>query len=155
MNQLVAQSLTDDEIDEMVTLAENTFGLLPGNVEASVNYDIIGTITVTSDSELSNDELASSLKTSSADALNIHPRDVAIEIDENGVATYTISSESAEDASDLQTSLRDDVTTDALITSLSTRIPSITDVPHKNFISQIHILALRLMWILLMECMQM
>ena len=71
MNQLVAQSLTDDEIDEMVTLAENTFGLLPGNVEASVNYDIIGTITVTSDSELSNDELASSLKTSIADALNI------------------------------------------------------------------------------------
>ena len=36
MNKLVTSSLTDDEISEIVTEAEDTFGVYPGDIEVEV-----------------------------------------------------------------------------------------------------------------------
>ena len=64
LNKLVASSLTDDEIQDLITSAENSFGVQPGNVNADVSYDITGTITITADdgSSYSTEELADALQ---------------------------------------------------------------------------------------------
>ena len=36
MQKVVTTSLTDDEINDIVTLAEDEFGVFPGNVEAEI-----------------------------------------------------------------------------------------------------------------------
>ena len=57
MNKLVTSSLTDDEITEIVTEAENIFGVYPGDVEVEVTYDIMGAISVETDgSEITEEE---------------------------------------------------------------------------------------------------
>ena len=47
---------------------------------------------------------------------------------ETGVATYTISSASAEDATALQDALQETSTNDAITSGVSTTLPSVTDV---------------------------
>ena len=128
-NKPVTESLSDSDVQEIITLAENTFGVYPGNVEADVSYDITGTIVVSSDDDVSDEELASALQSSIANALSVHESDVEVVIDpETGVATYTISSASAEDATALQDALQETSTNDAITSGVSTTLPSVTDV---------------------------
>ena len=130
MTNPVTESLSDAEIQDIVTLAENTFGVFPGNVEAEISYEISGTISVSTDgSEVSDENLASAIQSSIADALNVHESDVSVSIDpDTGVATYTISSATAEDAQALQDALQSSETNDAISSGVSVEIPSITDV---------------------------
>merc|ERR1719483_84832 len=103
----VTSSLTVEEIDEIISIAEVSFGVLPGNVDADITYDITGSVTLDVSDDVSEEEIVSVLQTSIADALNIHPRDVSVTVDpETGVATYVVTSESAEDALALQESLQ-------------------------------------------------
>ena len=130
MNKLVTSSLTDDEISEIVTEAENTFGVYPGDVEVEVTYDITGSVSIETDgSEVSEEELVSTLQDSIANTLNVHPSDVSVSIDsETGIATYTVSSASAEEALNLQEALQDSTISDAVASTISDEIPGITDV---------------------------
>ena len=135
MSKPVTSSLTEEEIQDLVTLAENTFGVLPGNVEAKVSYDISGTVAIATDgSDVSEDDLISALESSIAEALNIHESDIQILIDpETGVAQYTISSATAEEALVLQNALQSSETNDAISSGVSNQIPSITEVNHLIF----------------------
>ena len=79
LNREVSQSLTDAEIAEIVTLAEDTFGVYPGNVEAEVSYEITGTVNADFDgSDYSEEELIVAVQNSIADALSIHSSDVEV-----------------------------------------------------------------------------
>ena len=104
MTKPVTSTLTDSEIAELVSMAEESFGVYPGTVEAELTYDITGIVTFeTDESELEEEELISALQKSIADTLSIHPSDVMVTIDpESGVATYEINSENVEDAMVLQ-----------------------------------------------------
>lgn len=126
----MTESLSNQEIADLVTLAEETFGVYPGNVEADVQYDISGTIAVTTDkSDYSEEELITSLQEAIASALNVHTSDVVVTFDpDSGLTTYTISSETAEDASALQIALKTDEVNDAIATGVSTQVPAVTDV---------------------------
>ena len=53
LNRIVTESLSDNEISDLVALAEDTFGVNPGNVEAEVSYEITGTVTVATDTDVS------------------------------------------------------------------------------------------------------
>ena len=129
LTKVVTASLTDSEIAEIVSTAEDTFGVYPGNVAAEVTYDITGTIAITADSDVSDEEIISALQTSIADALNVHSSDVEITIDsDTGVATYTINSATAEDAAALQDALQFTSTNDAIATAVSSAIPAVSDV---------------------------
>ena len=134
MNKLVNTSLTSDEINEIVTEAENTFGVYPGDVEAEVAYNITGSISIETDgSDISEEELLSVLQDSIADTLNVHPSDVSVSIDsETGIATYMISSASAEEASNLQERLQDKTIDDAIGSIISDETPEITNVTIKS-----------------------
>ena len=113
----MSQSLTDSEIAEIVTLAEDTFGVYPGNVNADVHYEITGSVKISTDgSDISDEELISALQSSIADALNVHSSDVEVVIDpDTGLATYTVSSATAEAAEDLQKALQTSATNAELL----------------------------------------
>ena len=108
MQQPVITSLTEDEISEIISSAEDVFGVYPGNVVAEVTYNITGTFSLdANEDEVSDEELISALKDSLAETLNIHPSDVEVSIDAvSGSATYTISSNSVDEANALQEALQ-------------------------------------------------
>ena len=61
--------------------------------------------------------------------MNIHSSDVEITIDpETGVATYIVSSESAEDALELQGILQEESTNDAIAENVANSIPELTEL---------------------------
>jgi phenylpyruvate tautomerase PptA (4-oxalocrotonate tautomerase family) len=130
LNKMVSSSLSDEEIATIVTDVENTFGVYPGDVEVEVTYDVMGSVTLVTDgSEIPEEELASTLQQSIASTLNVHPSDVSIVVDsETGVATYTISSPTAEEASNLQEVLQDTETNNAIASVVTEEIPAITGV---------------------------
>lgn len=136
MNQEVMTSLTEEEMNDIIAFAENTFGVNPGNVEAEISYDISGTVLFNVDKEeLTEEETISALQASIANALNIHSNDVEITIDlESGSASYTISSETAEDALELQLILQDESFNHAILDSLSNAIPELVNVPMFFFV---------------------
>ena len=130
MAQQVTSSLTSQELQGFVSIAEETFGVHPGNVETEVSYDISGTVVIdTDDSEIDEEELVSALQSSIADALNLHTSDVLISIDpESGVATYVISSATAEDAAELLEALQEPSANEAINDALTQNIPEISNV---------------------------
>ena len=129
MNKEVVTSLTDEELADMISLAENAFGVFPGSVEAEVTYDITGSVTLTTNDDYSEEEMISALQESIADVLNVHASDVIVEIDpETGIATYTISSATAEEALVLQSVLQEESTNDAISMGVSETIPAVQDV---------------------------
>lgn len=129
MAKKVTESLTDAEVADIITLAESGFGVFPGNVLVDVTYDTTGSIELTLDGEIDEEELISALQNSIADSLNIHASDVEVSIDpDSGVATYTISSSSYDEAAALQASMGEDLTQDAITSALSTAVPEVTGV---------------------------
>ena len=129
MSKPVTSSLTDDEVADIITLAENTFGVYPGNVEAEVSYEITGTVNADFDgSDYSEEELIVAVQNSIADALSIHSSDVEVSIDKTGEIMYTISSATAEDATALQDVLQEQSTSQAITAAVSDVIPAVTKV---------------------------
>lgn len=135
MNKLVTSSMTDDEISEILTETENTFGVYPGDVAVEVSYDVSGTISIATDgSDISDEDLVSALQDSIANSLNVHPSDVSVSVDsETGSMTYTINSASAEDASNLQKLLQDNAINDEISQHISNEIPEVTNVTFTPF----------------------
>ena len=56
MQQPVITSLTEDEIAEIISSAEDVFGVYPGNVVAEVTYDITGTFSLDANEDEVSDE---------------------------------------------------------------------------------------------------
>ena len=129
MTKPVTSTLTDSEIAELVSMAEDSFGVYPGTVEAELTYDITGSVTFETDGELDEEELISALQQSIADTLSVHPSDVTVVIDpESGVATYTIASENVEDAMILQDALQEATTNEAISNAISETVPALRNV---------------------------
>ena len=65
--------------------------------------------------------------------LNIHPSDVNVIIDSaTGVATYTISSASAEDAANLQDELQLPSVSDEISSQVGSALPEISNVTNRS-----------------------
>ena len=125
----VSATLTSEQLDEIIKTTEEAFDIYPGNVEASVTYDISGTIDITTDRDVNNEELIEALKTSIANSLNIHESDVSVSIDpETGIVSYEIRSDSVEAATQLQELLQTQNTNDAISAAVSRSVPGVTNV---------------------------
>lgn len=134
MNAVVTASLSDEAIADIINIAENSFGVNPGNVEAEVVYDISGSIPISIDGEYIEEEIISALQNSMAETLNIHPSDVVVDIDsQTGVAAYVISSHSADDASNLQASLQLPSTREVISSQVAAALPEVSEVNHILF----------------------
>ena len=136
MTQEVSASLTSEEINEFIAVAEDTFGIQPGNARAEFAYEISGTIAIETDgSEIDETELLSALQLSVASTLNVHPSDVEIAVDsESGEVTYTISSATLEEAAVLLEALQDESSNEAIASTLTDVIPEITHVTFYSYV---------------------
>jgi hypothetical protein len=125
----VYSSMPPEEVQDIISIAEQEFGLMPGNVEAEVTYEIYGTLDVTIEGDYDEEELIETLKTALAESLNIHESDVEITIDpETGVISYTISSSTAEDGLELQDSLALVDTTADISERVTAAMPNISSI---------------------------
>lgn len=141
MTKEVTESLNSGDIADIVTQAENSFGVQPGNVQADVTYDITGTVEIDfDDSEYSQEELTNAVQSSIANALGVHTSDIEVSIDsKTGEVTYTISSPTVEDAEVLQEALQTLSTNQEISGAISDAIPAVTKVLivyNLNFINQ-------------------
>lgn len=127
MTNTVTSTMTESEINEIIDAATNAY---QGDVQVDVSYDIVGAIAISTDgSETDDEQLIEALQKSIAEALNVHPSDVEINIDpESGAATYTISSETAEDADSLQETLLSGALNQIVLEDIAEDISSVTDV---------------------------
>ena len=129
LSREVSSTISDEELSELISSAEETFGVQPGNVEAEVTYDVSGTIVLALEEDINEELLTSALQSSIANALNVHVSDVSVTIDpESGNAIYTISSADTLDAIDLQAMLYDPSTRSAIASELANDVPEVTVV---------------------------
>ena len=127
MEKYVTESLTNNEVDDIVKQAEDTFGVQPGNVIPVVKYDISGSVIV--DVSASPDQVESVVQNAVAEALNIHPGDIEVTYDpETGVASYVVTSGTAEDASSLQDIILETVTQEDIVEAVEAVFPESSNV---------------------------
>ena len=129
MNAEVTSSLSEDEILEIVSQVEGAFDVYPGSVVSDISYEIYGSVQLTFDDVYDEETLVENLEESIAEVLGVHASDVGVSFDrDTGIASYTISSETAEDATTLQSILKSSETTDSIATSISSAIPAVDTV---------------------------
>ena len=98
----VTESISDEEISNIQSEVANTYGVDAEDINVEVVYQTTGSIELdVSDTTLTDEELAEAFEEEIASLLGIHEGDVEVTITD-GVATYTITSDSAENAEDLQ-----------------------------------------------------
>ena len=98
LSTTVTESLPTTEVDDIQQQSANAYGVDPEDVTVEVVYQTTGSINVDILDDISIDELEEFMEEELATLLGIHEGSVEITIDENGVATYTITSDSAESA---------------------------------------------------------
>ena len=130
MTTIVTETLSDEDVQYIISLAEDSFGVYPGSVETEIAYEIKGSVSLSYDaSEHSISEIEDSIENSMADSLGIHSGDVDVAFDpESGEFTYVISSTTANGAQALQESLQNADVHLGIEESLGNHIPSLKDV---------------------------
>ena len=98
LSTTVTESLPIAELDNIQQQSADTYGVDPEDVTVEVVYQTTGLIDVEITDDVSIDELEESLEEELATLLGVHEGTVEVTIDENGVVTYTITSDSAESA---------------------------------------------------------
>ena len=78
MSKPSTESLTEDEIANIVSTAENSFGVQPGNFIPTIEYGIRGSFILDYVPEVTSHELESTLQNAIALSLNVHPSRVEV-----------------------------------------------------------------------------
>ena len=97
MSGVVTDELTTAEISSLVSDLAAIYGVSTEDVDLSVGYVASGTLDVVIPADVSEEEALSALQQSLSDVLGVHPKDVVVSIDNDGVVSYQISGETYED----------------------------------------------------------
>ena len=92
LSGIVTEGLSTKLLQEIIANVSNTFELKSKEVDVSVKYVTTGTMTVKNPEELTSDGL-NTLIDSLSSSLNIHPSELELSIDDDGVVTFTIISD--------------------------------------------------------------
>ena len=98
LSTTVTGSIPTAELGDLQQQSADAYGVDPEDVTVEVVYRTTGTIEVDISGDASIDELEESIEEEMATLLGVHEGSVEVTIDENGIATYTITSDSAESA---------------------------------------------------------
>ena len=90
------------EVDQITSDLAEIYGVDVADIETSVDYVASGTIDVTIPPGVSENEAITSLQDSISDVLGVHPKDVVVTIDDNGVVTYSVTGASYAEAEAIQ-----------------------------------------------------
>ena len=128
LTKTIEQSLTTEEVENLIKQAENSYEVNPGDVSADINYVTRGTMKIGMNSD-ENDGTLEDLEQSIIEALSqelgVHEKDINVHIDhETNTVYFELISDSAENSKELKNLLLQP----AITTSLKELIPEVTDV---------------------------
>lgn len=102
LSKTVTQSIPIDDVVNIENEIADTYGVDEDNISIEVVYQTTGSFVLDIEDDLiSNEELEQTLEEEIAILIGVHEGNVKVDI-ENGVATYTITSDTAENAQDIQ-----------------------------------------------------
>ena len=107
MEKLVNSDLSTSELEDIIQVATEIFDLYPENVQTEVSYKTYGEIEFDVTEEIEPEELEEALEEAIAETLGIHPSNVEVTVNEDGTASYVITSDNFEDANSVQEALLD------------------------------------------------
>lgn len=98
----VTSDILDSDILDIAMELSQIYGVDENDVETTVNYITSGVLEIIVPDDITETQLINSLQESISDVLGIHLSDVVVTIDEEGVATYSISGATFAEVSGLQ-----------------------------------------------------
>ena len=98
----VTSDLPADNVADITTELADIYGVDPADVETTVAYTASGTLDVSIPEGVSETEVIESLQDSISDVLGVHPKDVIVSIDDDGVVTYSVTGATYAEAEVLQ-----------------------------------------------------
>ena len=116
------ESLSQEEVDKIVSDVAEAYGVDKEDVQIEVVYETSGTIDVDITGDVSQQELEEAIQDELANLLGIHESKIEVSI-KNGTAHFTIKSDSAETAKDIQSTLSSAETASSLNDSISSSYP--------------------------------
>lgn len=131
LTTIATDDLSSSDISEITSQLAEIYGVDPAEIETAVGYVTSGVLDVNIPFGISNNEAVNSLQESISEVLNVHVSDVIVSIDDDGVVSYSISSDSFDAASSLQDSISEDefleeVTSELQNADISMEIESIS-----------------------------
>ena len=101
LSKSVTESIEEDEVNDIQTQTAETYGVGAEDVSVEVVYQTTGTIDVDVAPDTNIEKLEESFESEIATLLGLHEGSVEVTI-EDGLATYTITSNSVESAQSIQ-----------------------------------------------------
>ena len=98
LSATVTESIPASELESIQQQSASAYGVDLEDITIEVVYQTTGLINVEPSDDISLDELEASMEEELAELLGVHEGSVEITIDENGVATYIITSDTVESA---------------------------------------------------------
>ena len=124
LNKEVSESISSDEVDDIQSEVATTYGVDEEDVRVDVVYQTSGTMALENIDGVSEEALEEALEDEIASLLGIHESNVQVNITD-GVVYYTITSDSAESASDIRDILDDAESTTQLDDAISETFPEV------------------------------
>ena len=117
------KSMTSAEITDLVHQTGISFGIAPEDIAADVSYSTSGVLDIVIPEGIEAKTVVKDLEESLAEVLDIHEKDINVEYDEiTGEMTYTISSDKAENLTQINPELENSVFADKLQESLENNV---------------------------------
>ena len=124
LSKPVTESLSETEVNDIQSQAADAYGVDAEDITVEVVYQTTGTLDIDVTGDVSEEELEEALEEEIAALLGVHEGNVNVNITD-GVAYYTITSDSAETASDVQDTLNQAETTSTLDEAIEDEFPTV------------------------------
>ena len=98
MSGAVTKEISRAEIDDITEDIATIYGVDAKDVSTSIDYVASGVLNVTIPKEMSREDAVNALQESISEALGVHPKDVLVSIDDDGLVTYQVSAPTFEGA---------------------------------------------------------
>jgi hypothetical protein len=119
LSRPVTESIPESEVTSIQSEVAETYGVDAEDVTVEVVYQTTGTLDIAvTDDTASQEEVEEDIEKEVAALLGVHEGNVEVTI-EDGVASYTITSDSAEAAKDIQDALLENETTETIDNAVS------------------------------------
>lgn len=109
----MTESIDDEEVNDIQTQTAETYGVDVDDVTIEVIYETTGSIEIDVADDANINELESVIESEIAELLGLHEGSIEVTI-EDGVATYTITSDSVDSAESIQ-SILDEPSSEAIL----------------------------------------
>lgn len=124
---IATQGFDDTILDDYTLNIANIYGINPNDVTPIVKYEATGSMIISIPESVTEEDIVDTLTSSIADALDIHPSNVAVNIDlDSGEVEFVIATEEFNEALGVQFDLEKVQTQNEIINSIENVIPSAT-----------------------------